>query len=108
MVTPTKLPACHVVLSSGHSVLPIQKLSIASECFCNFFSASLPVCKDSIINRLDRFPLYTRSLVSSEAFTGVMFQVDVFWVVTLCRGRIPTFQRSILPLHPEDGGSMDL
>jgi len=35
-----------------------------------------------------------------EVFMAVKIQVDVFWVVTPCRivvGRIPVFQRSMLP-----------
>jgi hypothetical protein len=51
-------------------------------------------------------------------FTAVIFQVEVFWVVTPCsvvvryhyfRGpRFLHFQSEVTSLHPEDGGSMDL
>jgi len=37
--------------------------------------------------------------VRFEAFTAVMFQVEVFWVVTL---------HSVVVGYPEDGGNVDL
>jgi hypothetical protein len=45
--------------------------------------------------------LYT--IAGFEAFTAVMFQIQVFWVVTQCSvcGRIPSFQRFVLPPYSQ-------